>query len=125
MKLDDELMDNDPQVRPAARQIRAGADRRHQWTRSVTVPVDTDQSFTAFLLNADRTIYGRFGTRSHRTEWVGDVSLEGLAKALEGALDLHEAFPKHREALAAKRAPNPSSPRRSCSRSSGEVSSRR
>ena len=44
---------------------------------------DTDQSFAVFLLNADGTIYGRFGTRSHRTEWYGDVSVDGLAKALQ------------------------------------------
>jgi len=29
---------------------------------------DYDQSWAAFILNADRTIYGRYGTRSHRTE---------------------------------------------------------
>lgn len=107
VKLDDELMDNDPQVRPLLDKfVRV----RIVGTNGLDLSLfqfDTDQSFTAFLLNADGTIYGRFGTRSHRTEWVGDVSLEGLAKALEGALDLHEAFPKHREALAAKRGPKP------------------
>ena len=47
---------------------------------------DTDQSFAVFLLNADGTIYGRFGTRSDQTLWTDDVSIEGLGKALEGAL---------------------------------------
>ena len=55
------------------------------------------------MLNADGTVYGRFGTRSHRTEWFGDVSLEGLAKALEGALELHEDYPRNRASLAGKR----------------------
>ena len=68
---------------------------------------DTDQSFAVFLLNADRTIYGRFGTRSHRTEWVGDVSLKGLAAAMQGALDLHAEYPQNREALRGKRGPKP------------------
>lgn len=68
---------------------------------------DTDQSFAVFLLNADGTIYGRYGTRSHRTQWQGDVSVEGMAKALEGALALHKDFPKNKAQLAAKRGPAP------------------
>ena len=64
---------------------------------------DTDQSFAIFLLNADGTIYGRFGTRSHRTEWYGDVSLKGLAKALQKALELHAEYPASKEQLAGKR----------------------
>src|SRR6185436_17612370 len=71
---------------------------------------DTDQSFAVFLLNADKTIYGRFGTRSHRTEWVGDVSLKGLAAALQGALALHADYPRNRDALASKRGPAPEVP---------------
>jgi predicted metalloprotease with PDZ domain len=63
---------------------------------------DTDQSFAMFMLNADQTVYGRFGTRSHRTEWTGDVSLEGMARALEGALELHKNYPANKESLAAK-----------------------
>lgn len=107
VKLDDELMDNDPAVRPLLDQfVRV----RIVGTNGLDLSLfqfDTDQSFTAFLLNADGTIYGRFGTRSHRTEWVGDVSLPGLAKALEGALDLHRNYPANREQLAAKRGPKP------------------
>jgi hypothetical protein len=71
------------------------------------VQFDTDQSFAVFLLNADGTIYGRFGTRSARSEWIGDVSVEGLAKALEGALALHQAYPGNKAELAAKRGPAP------------------
>lgn len=107
VKLDDELMDNDPTVRPLLDQfVRV----RIVGTNGLDLSLfqfDTDQSFTAFLLNADGTIYGRFGTRSHRTEWVGDVSLEGLAQALQGALNLHSEYPKNREQLAAKRGPKP------------------
>lgn len=66
---------------------------------------DYDQSFAAFFLNADQTIYGRYGTRSHETESDRDVSVEGFAKALAGALELHRRFPEVREALAAKRGP--------------------
>lgn len=66
---------------------------------------DYDQSWAAIFLNADMTIYGRYGTRSHQTESKDDVSLEGFAKALNGALALHGQFPKHKSVLAAKRGP--------------------
>ncbi len=66
---------------------------------------DYDQSWAAFLLNADLTIYGRYGTRSHPTESAEDVSLEGFTKALAGALKLHAEYPQNKEALAGKRGP--------------------
>ncbi len=107
VKLDDELMDNDPELRPLLDQfVRV----RVVGTNGLDLSLfqfDTDQSFTAFLLNADGTIYGRFGTRSHRTDWVGDVSLAGMARALEGALELHQNFPASQESLSAKRGPQP------------------
>lgn len=52
---------------------------------------DYDQSFAAFFLNADRTIYGRYGTRSHETESDRDVSVEGFAQALSIAAGDGEA----------------------------------
>jgi hypothetical protein len=64
---------------------------------------DYDQSWAAFFLNADRTIYGRYGTRSHQTESDQDVSLEGFAKALAAALELHREYPENKSALAGKR----------------------
>lgn len=66
---------------------------------------DYDQSFAAFFLNGDKMIYGRYGTRSHETESARDVSVEGFAKALAGALELHKQYPANRAALAAKRGP--------------------
>jgi len=66
---------------------------------------DYDQSFAAFFVNADKTIYGRFGTRSHQTESDRDVSVEGFARALEGALALHREYPENKSALASKRGP--------------------
>ncbi|MGB4737046.1 MAG: Trx7/PDZ domain-containing (seleno)protein [Fuerstiella sp.] len=102
VKLDDDLVDTDPVIRPLLEQfvcVRVVA------TNGLDLSLfqyDTDQSFAMFMLNADRTIYGRFGTRSHRTEWFGDVSLPGLALALQGALDLHKAYPSNKAALAGK-----------------------
>lgn len=68
---------------------------------------DYDLTFAAFFLNADRTIYGRFGSRSARAEATGEISLEGFRKALEGALELHDGFPANRAALAGKTGPSP------------------
>lgn len=68
---------------------------------------DYDQSFAAFFLNADRTIYGRYGTRSHETESAQDVSVVGFAKALAGALELHKHHPANKQSLAGKQCPEP------------------
>ncbi|HVW00058.1 MAG TPA: Trx7/PDZ domain-containing (seleno)protein [Planctomycetaceae bacterium] len=107
VKLDDELVDRDPVLRPLMEKFVCV---RVVGTNGLDLSLfqyDTDQSFAVFLLNADRTIYGRFGTRSHRTDWIGDVSLEGLAKALRRALALHADYPKNKPALAGKTDPAP------------------
>jgi serine protease Do len=107
VKLDDNLVDKDPVLRPLLEKfVRVRVVSTNGLDLSV-FQFDYDQSFAVFLLNADGTVYGRFGTRSHRTNWVGDVSIDGLAKALEGALDLHANYPKNRDALAGKTGPAP------------------
>jgi hypothetical protein len=63
---------------------------------------DYDQSFAAFIMNGDRTIYGRYGTRSHQTESDDDVSLEGFAGALEAGLEIHAGYPGNKSKLAGK-----------------------
>lgn len=108
VKLDDELVDRDPVIRPLLEQfvcVRVVA------TNGLDLSLfqfDTDQSFAVFFLRDEQTIYGRFGTRSHRTEWLGDVSLPGFAAALEGALLLHQQWPAEAESLTGKRGPQPS-----------------
>lgn len=107
VKLDDELVDRDPRVRPLLEKFVCV---RLVSTNGLDLSLfqyDYDQSFAVFLLNADGTIYGRFGTRSHRTIWEDDVSVAGLAAALQGALDLHAEYPKNKAVLAAKRGPKP------------------
>lgn len=110
VKLDDDLVDKDPVIRPLLDQFVCVRVVSTNGLDLSLFQFDTDQSFAAFLLNADGTIYGRFGTRSHRNEWAGDVSLSGLSKALQGALALHRTYPKERDALAAKRGPTPRFP---------------
>ena len=107
VKLDDELIDQDPVVRPLLDKFVCVRIVGTNGLDLETFQYDTDQSFAVFLLNADKTIYGRFGTRSHRTEWVGDVSVAGLARALEGALELHADYPANKASLAGKRGPQP------------------
>ena len=68
---------------------------------------DYDQSFAAFLMNADKTIYGRFGTRSGRDNEDQDMSMEGFGKALAAALELHKKYPANRRQLAGKRGSAP------------------
>lgn len=107
VKLDDDLVDTDPVIRSLLERFVC---LRQVSTNGLDLSLfqfDTDQSFAVFFLNADKTIYGRFGTRSHRTEWVQDVSLSGLAAALKGALELHEAYPANKEALAGKKGAKP------------------
>lgn len=68
---------------------------------------DLDLTFAVFLLNADRTIYGRFGTRSDLIESERDISLEALHDAMEAALDLHRDYPSNKARLRAKTGPPP------------------
>jgi hypothetical protein len=107
VKLDDDLVNQDERLRPLLEKfVRVRVISTNGLDLSL-FQFDYDQSFAAFLFNADRTIYGRFGTRSHRTSWTDDVSIEGLAQALEGALELHRDYPKNQKALAAKIGPAP------------------
>ncbi len=107
VKLDDELVDRDPVLRPILEQFVCVRIVSTNGLDLSLFQYDTDQSFAVFMLNADRTIYGRFGTRSHRTEWIGDVSLKGLAETINGGLKLHANFPKNRASLQAKTGPAP------------------
>ena len=105
-QLDEQVVERDPGVRElldkfvCVRIVHANGMDLSQFQ------FDYDQSWSAFLLNADMTIYGRYGTRSHQSESKDDVSLEGFSKALSGALELHSQFPKNKAALLAKRGPD-------------------
>jgi len=110
VKLDDELVDKDERLRPLLEKfVRVRVVSTNGLDLSL-FQFDTDQSFAVFFLNADGTIYGRFGTRSSQREWADDVSVEGLARALEGALALHQQYPANKAQLAAKRGRAPEFP---------------
>src|SRR5206468_12837635 len=110
VKLDDDLVDQDRRVRPLLQQFVCVRVISTNGLDLSLFQFDYDQSFAAFLLNADGTIYGRFGTRSHRTSWADDVSIEGLAQALQGALELHRQYPQNKADTAGKRGPSPEFP---------------
>ena len=107
VKLDDELVDKDPEIRPLLERFVCVRQVSTNGLDLALFQYDTDQSFAVFMLNADGTIYGRFGTRSHRTEWLTDVSLKGLAAALKGALALHAEYPARKSELEKKRGKPP------------------
>ena len=107
VKLDDDVFEEDEAIRPLLDKfVRARVVSTNGLDLS-TFQFDTDNSWMCFFLNADGTIYGRYGTRSDRTEWEDDVSVAGLAKAMEGALALHAKYPANKDALAGKRGPDP------------------
>jgi len=107
VKLDDELVEQDEVIRPLLDKFVCARVVSTNGLDLSLFQFDTDQSFAVFFLNADKTIYGRFGTRSHRTDWLGDVSLPGLAAAMQGALELHADYPANASSLTAKRGPKP------------------
>jgi hypothetical protein len=73
---------------------------------------DYDQSFHAFFMNADGTIYGRFGTRSESKDETQDMTMPGFRRAMELALAWHETLtPELRTQFAAKHGPKPPVPR--------------
>jgi serine protease Do len=68
---------------------------------------DYDLSFAAFIMNADKTIYGRFGTRSELKDTERDISIEGFHKALAAGLRLHKAYPANKNLFVGKIGPAP------------------
>lgn len=72
---------------------------------------DYDQSWCAFFLNADRTIYGRYGTRITRGPQSDSLlTLASFRKAMERALELHKGYPGNKELLAGKLGKEPDYP---------------
>jgi len=56
---------------------------------------DYDVSWAGFFMNADGTIYSRYGTRA-ALEDETHISMEGLKTALKRALTLHKGYPGNR-----------------------------
>lgn len=67
-----------------------------------TFQFDYDMTFAVFFMNADKTIYGRYGSRSDMKEAQREITLESFAAALEEALKLHKGFPDNKAAYSLK-----------------------
>jgi serine protease Do len=63
--------------------------------------IDYDLSFSTVFFNADRTIYGRYGSWSHQKNPL-EKTAAGFAAALQAALALHRDYPANKPMLAGK-----------------------
>lgn len=102
VKLDEELIEADPEVQKLLEKFVRVRLVSTNGLDLTAFQFDFDQSFNVMIMNADGTLYGRYGTRSDHSEWEGDVSVRGLAKALEKALEIHADYPDLKEYLAGK-----------------------
>jgi serine protease Do len=62
---------------------------------------DYDLSFSTLIFNADRTLYGRYGSWQHQKN-SQDTSLDSYSSTLRRALDLHRAYPGNKTTLEGK-----------------------
>lgn len=70
---------------------------------------DFGLTWAILFMNPDKTVYGRYGSRS-RAEGSEDVSVEGFRKAAEAAIELHRGYPANKASLAGKSGPAPRHP---------------
>ncbi len=64
---------------------------------------DYYQTWAVVFMNADGTIYGRYGTRAgNRDRSTTHISVAGLARCMERVLQVHRNYPSNRAALAGK-----------------------
>ena len=66
----------------------------------------SDEQVAAFFINADGTIYGRYGTRSVQGPMVHN-SIESLKNAMKRSLALHREYPANGDSLRGKRGAEP------------------
>ncbi|MEW4487848.1 Trx7/PDZ domain-containing (seleno)protein [Thalassoglobus sp. JC818] len=65
---------------------------------------DYDLNWAAMFINADGTVYARYGTQSEEGADAYN-SIAGLKKTMERVLELHKNYPENRELLVEKRGP--------------------
>jgi serine protease Do len=69
---------------------------------------DFDMSWASMFLNADGTIYGRYGSRNSSGKGSDEILSAGaFAKAAQRVLTLHKAYPANKQQLAAKTGAEP------------------
>jgi predicted metalloprotease with PDZ domain len=69
---------------------------------------DYDQTWCAFFLNVDGTIYGRYGTRAAGgKDSTTHLSVASFRKTMQRALQLHKGYPSNKAQLTGKHGPKP------------------
>jgi serine protease Do len=99
---DEQVAHEDPRIKPLLEQFVCVRMIKTNGLDLGLFQSDFDQSFAVFTLNADRTIYGRYGTRPETESQETEMSLEGFADTLRQALELHKGYPGNRERLTGK-----------------------
>ena len=99
---DGQIVRHDPQIKNLMNQfVRVRIVQANGMDLSL-FQFDLDLTFAVFLMNADKTIYGRFGSRSDRHDDIRDISIDGFRKALAAALEIHRAYPANKASLSGK-----------------------
>jgi hypothetical protein len=63
---------------------------------------DLDLNWAVVLMNSERTIYGRYGSKNGEKGNAARVTIEGLRKALEATLEFHKGYPGNKKDFAGK-----------------------
>ena len=103
----------DAEVAAGAGQVKALADERFVAVRQVEMKgvdlsqfqFDYDLNWAAMFLNADGTVYARYGTQGAEGPDAYN-SIEGLVNTMQRVLELHAEYPANRAELAGKRGPD-------------------
>ena len=106
-QLDEQVVENNPTVRKQLSQFVCVRVVHTNGMDMARFQFDYDQSWAAFFMNGDGTIYGRYGTRSHQHDSEQDVSLAGFLDTLNEVVQLHREYPSNKDALSAKTGPQP------------------
>lgn len=102
VKLDDAVLDSHPTIQKLRDQFVSVRVVSNNGLDLSLFRIDPDQSFGAIIFSPEGKVLARYGTRSHRTEWEDDVSVEGFAATMEGALELFKKQDSMAEKLTGK-----------------------
>jgi hypothetical protein len=102
---DEQVVRHDPRIASLMKQFVGVRVVQFNGTDLARFQFDPDLTYAAFFMNADGTLYGRFGSRSDMKDAEREISVEGFGKALAAALELHKGFPANKSSLLAKTGP--------------------
>jgi hypothetical protein len=101
--LDEQVVRQDSEIQELERQFVCVRVVQMKGVDLRTFQFDYDQTWAAFFLNADGTIYGRYGTRAgDKQHATTHISLASFKKAIHRALALHRGYPANKAQLLGK-----------------------